>query len=191
MALRLSVLGLLALLFPVTGCSTYRSGFDFQPRPLESAILPREGKGSARALVSVVGIRRRDKDAGRPEEVEVRLLLENRTDADIILELGSLLLVSGNLRPFDDPRIEGRGEGRIAPAASESYRLFFPVPPPDDEGRQPDLDGLNLRLTVGFRGGEERVTVGATFSRIVYRDDASYDHWFDSWRVGTRWTYCY
>jgi len=154
------------------GCSTSRwYDYRFSPAPLEAQIeTEADPQAQVRALVTVRGVSRgRDDD---PDAVEVRMRLENlgRVPARLVAE--SLSLVSADLDTFGPARVRPDAAAPIAPGASATYDLSFPLP----AGREPkelNLRGLNLRWATSFEGRE--VTTGASFQHDVpvrvYREE--------------------
>lgn len=161
---------LLVWLSGLFGCSVYRSSYQYWPRPLEAQVVLGDETVGARVLLAVVGVRRKDKESGRPSEVEVRLRLENRTDRSIQLDEGSLLLVAADLYVFPSPRCESEKTLKVDGGEAETFRFFFSVPEDRTWDRDLDLEGLNLRWSVLFPSRDETVTVSATFER-AYSDD--------------------
>ena len=151
----------------------------FVPSPLEVQ-LAAEGEPSAqaRALLTVVGIRRAEK--GEPARVIVRLRLDNMGASTLALVPEGFDCVTGDLVSLGAPRLDqGPGEA-MASGESRTWTASFPMP----EGRTPeDLDwrGLNLKWTVAF--GERRVTTGVTFDR-AYSYPGYYDPYWDGPRGG-------
>ncbi len=183
-------MGVLFLVIPVlAGCSVYKSSYSYQPRPLEAQIEVEE-EVVARVLLSVVGIRRVDKDAGFPQEIEIRVRIENRSSSELTFLTEDLLLVSADLVPFLSPRF-GENQGRVIPAKeNRTLTFYFGFPEREKGERKPDLDGLNLNWAVACRS--KKVTVSSTFERAYYGDDDYYPY-NSYWRFGFgyRGSYCY
>lgn len=154
--------GLLLAAGLLAGCSAYDTRYQFEPRPLESAAAAPQGEVLARALVTVVGLRRADEDAGLPAAMELRLQVENPGAAPLLLQAGEARLFAADLRPFPPPRAEPSGEIEIAPGGEAAVTLWFPLP----EGTTPgdlDLEGLSLRW--GVRRGAVVAAASASFTR--------------------------
>jgi hypothetical protein len=158
-----SLLPVLALLLLTPGCASTWHPHSFLPAPLEVPV-GIEGEASAQAsvLLTVQGIRRADREAGTPTQVELLLQLENLGETAARLDLEQLSLVTSDLVAFGAARVD---PPRVEPLARDERVLFavsFPLPP----GKQLDdldLRGLHLRWVVEF--GDRRVTTGVTFDR--------------------------
>jgi hypothetical protein len=150
----------LALLLAV-GCSSHYPHV-FYPAPLEvEQGIEGNPQAQARALVSILGIRRPDKKLGRTAQVEVRLRLENLGATPLELVADSLTLVAADLRAFDGALLRPEPDP-IPQDGVRVYDLLFPFPSgegPDDY----DLKGINLGWSVDFGG--QRVKTGVTFER--------------------------
>ena len=156
-----AALGILCSL-AVSACSAYDPRYEFQPRPVEVVqSVPGEQDRAASVLVSVVGVRRRDKEQQTPAAVEVRMRVDNETDREVTLDPASLHLYAANLIPFPQPAVPA-GALVAPPHGSGDLAAFFPFP----DGKVPgpfDLGGLSLRWTLDV--GDSAVTGSVTFSR--------------------------
>ncbi|TAH36788.1 MAG: hypothetical protein EYC70_07295 [Planctomycetota bacterium] len=172
---------LMGLAAALPACSVYDSRYRFEPRPLEATATTTDGAVVARALASVVGVRRADSDAGRPAEVEVRMRVENPGSEPLTFLAGATQLFSGSLQPFGAPRVEPPGGDREAPPGDAAdATLYFPLP----DGmslRDMDLEGLDLRWGIRRPAGE--VVAHASFQRVRHDPYAHhYGYWgFGSW----------
>lgn len=153
---------LLAVLM-CSACSTYYN-HTFLPAPLEvQQQVDGDPDSQARALVTIVGIRKPDSKAGTGARFELRMRLQNLGAKPVQLDLDTMSLVSADLVNF------GQADARPAPepiaAGDEAvYDIAFALP----DGHSPNdynLAGVNLGWTVDF--GEQRVTTGVTFERYV------------------------
>jgi hypothetical protein len=144
-----------------SACSSYYNHV-FYPAPLEvQQEVQGDSTSQARALVSVVGIRKPDSKAGTGVQFEVRLRIENVGASAVQLVADSLSLVAADLRSFEPPSIEPE-PAWIAQGEVAVYDIVFPFP----AGTTPkdyDLKGINLGWSVDF--GEQRVKTGVTFER--------------------------
>ena len=142
------------LLVVLTGCSSYDRRYSFEPRPAEATLSAPGAPGTvaARALVSVVGVRYADPQAGLPTSVEVRVRVENVSGDVIRIDPATLQLVSADLQQFAAPIVEPATPIEVALGAPELVHAWFPFP--DDPSRPPfDLSGLKRR---GFFAAAER-----------------------------------
>jgi hypothetical protein len=151
-----------ALLTTLSACSSSRwYDYRFSPAPLEAQVTTvADPEAQVRALVTVRGISR-GKD-GERDAVEIRMRLENLGRRSVSLVEPSLALVTADLDTFERPEITGEGQATIAPGASRTVDLAFPLP----KGKEPrdlNLRGLNLSWALSFEGRD--VTTSATFER--------------------------
>lgn len=145
-----------------SGCATWYDA-RFVPAPLEmrlsdSATPELEG----RALISVVGVRRPDGQAGTPAQFELALRLENLGQLPFRIDTAAFELVTADLESLSGARLRPDPLPELAPGGSAQLELVFPLP----EGRkigEYDLSGLNLRWALLY--GERRMVMGASFQR--------------------------
>ena len=167
----------LALLAPLCACEGPWYSARFAPAPLEVELrADGEPSAQARALLTVVGIRRAEKDV--PAQVVARLRLDNLGDSPLALVPESLECVTGDLVSMRAPTLDQDPAQPLARGESRVWTASFPMP----EGRTPeDLDwrGLNLKWTVAF--GERRVTTGVTFDRVF---DSYHDPYWGGMSLG-------
>jgi len=160
--------GAAVCLLALASCSSYYD-HTFLPAPLEVQVgVDGDPESQARTLLRVVGIRKPDKQAGLPAQVEVRLRIDNLGGHPALLDGGSVSLVAADLRTIGSPAITPEPEP-IPRNGSAVYDIVFRMP----VGARPkhyDLAGLNLGYTVDF--GEHRVTTGVTFERSAWNADA-------------------
>ena len=155
---------LAALVLAVLGACTTSPWYPLQfgPAPVEVAVGANAVAGSqARLLVSVLGVARASQT--QPDQVLVRLRLENLGNVAVDVPEDALSLVSADLAPFGKPKV-APPKLRIEPTHDGTLDASFPFP----AGRtfeQIDWSGLNLRVAVEFAG--TRVTTGASFSHVV------------------------
>jgi hypothetical protein len=169
------------------GCSVYNSRYVYAPRPID---VPAAKPGAddaepARALVTVVGVRREDAESQLPASVEVRLRLENTSPFRLAFDPASLALISADLDRFPDPIVRPAGSIAVAPGGSAVVEAYFPFP----DGRGPDdldLSGLNVRWTVAVDGLDVTSSAGFVvlptvyFSRYHHRIGVGY-HRYDAY----------
>ena len=152
------------------GCSLYNSAYVFDPGPVDvTAYKPGTHDDPVHTLITIVGVRRADKESGIPASLEVRLRVENTSRYPITFEPASLVLFSGDLERFPDPILYPAEPLALAPDQHGIVEAYFPFP----DGRKAtevDLSGLNVRWTVSVDG--HPVTSSASFQR---RPDAYYD----------------
>jgi len=165
-------LRLLCLAAPclATACSVPRwYDYGFSPSPNEIEV-PSPGDSSAdlRVLVTILGIARGQEK--QPDQVEVRMRMENMGSTPARLITDSFALYSADLQLFGPAVVVPHDVPPVPAGGSATVDIAFPLP----DGRGPDdmnLRGLNMRWTVAF--GDRHVTTGATFSRTDWR--APYD----------------
>jgi hypothetical protein len=160
------ILFVLPLLY---ACSAYDSRYEFEPRPLEFAhALPGADDRAASALVTVVGVHKRDAEQRIPPSVEVRLRVDNNSDEEIRLDPVGVQLFAANLLQFPEPTSPD-GPLAVAPHGSGTLTVFFPFPDDKVPGAY-DLEGLSARWTLVI--GDRASTGNATFTR--YSRDRDY-----------------
>ena len=163
----------------LTGCATYYD-HRFAPAPIEVELFvgERQPEAQARALVTVLGIRR--PADGRGALVEARLRIENIGSTPVALVPDTLSLVAADLRELGTPSVAPWPEP-IAQGSSGLYDIDFEL----KAGRTPgdyDLQGLNLKFEVDF--GDQRVQTGITFERtsLAYPSDPRVSFGFGYYR---------
>ncbi len=178
-AVHIRIFCVLALLL-TTACQSSR-WYDvrYVKMPIEQEVHADAAPGSqVRALVTVIGVARADKDAGRPKQVEIRMRLENLGTVPATLIESSLSLLSADLVPFEAPRLMDKGEMTVPPDQARQFDIAFPAP-----ANEVDWSALNLRF--GLRFGDDAVITGATFTRVSY---PTYDPY---WHVGFGYSACW
>jgi len=151
----------LIVLMLLAGCATHSARYRYQPHPVE-LIESTEGTRAARAMVSIVGLRLKDREADTPAGMDLAVRLEN-IDADrVTFDPASLQLLTGELRPFANAIVEPAEPVELARGESANFRALFPLTA-EVNATNADFDGLNVRLTMTVDG--ERVTRSATFER--------------------------
>jgi hypothetical protein len=157
-----------AALALAAGCHSTYYAVQFVPATNEvPAIVPARDDAKARSLVSIRGVKRADKKSGAPEQVDIRMRIENLGQVPCTLEQHTLQLLSGDLEPFGAAQVNSSDPPVIAPGATSNFELYFPMP----NGKKSDnvsFKSLNLRWTLDFDG--QAMTNGATFERAAYRD---------------------
>lgn len=149
----------------LASCSAYDTRYRFEPMPVESDVVTADNSAVlARGLVSVVGLRKADEEAGLPASMELRLHAENPGSAPFILEAGAARLYTADLKPFPAPAVDPQGDPEVAGGAAASVTLYFPLP---DGSSASDLNlgGLSLRWSV--RRGPDSTATNATFTRAT------------------------
>ena len=112
----------------LSGCSAYYSSYEFYPRPLEFGhVLEGGDDRAASVLVSVVGVRKADKELGIPASIELRLRVDNESDEQARIDPGSLRLFAANLVQFPPPELPG-GALVVEPHGSGVLTAYFPFP---------------------------------------------------------------
>ncbi len=147
----------------LSGCASKYYDARFSPPTTEAIANGTQPGSQARSVVSLVGVRRQDKETGAPPQVEFRMRVENLGSVSCTLEQHSLQLLSGALEPFGVAQLESNDPPLIAAGASSNFVVLFPVAP----GRRIndiDLRSLNLRWGIAFDG--EVITNGMTFERV-------------------------
>lgn len=163
----------LLLLLVCASCKTsYEGRFRYAPTPHEVLIQPEDADVPvARLMVSMQGVRDPDRDGTRPLAMDVRLRIENESEAEVVLDLEALLLLDASLEAFGEPIVPPDAGEPVAPGTTHSLELLFPFP----DGLTPrdmDLSGLHLSVVLHYGGGEARVST--IFERrepqVVYID---------------------
>lgn len=185
-----SGLAAVALLAASTACSSTHYPVQYVPNPLEAPVEVMEDQNaSARALASILGLRR-EGDTG-PGGAEVRLRIENLGYGPLELDLDSLLLMSADLQEFGRPAIRVHGADDASanrrpsagPGETIVVDLDFPFPETMDGGGM-DVRTLNLRFTVDFAG--RPVTTGANFEQLLAESRPS--SFFSNFSLGVGYT---
>ncbi len=154
----------------LTACSTDRYyPVRYGPAPMETPVASQGVPGSqVRALATVLGIAKEDKEAKSPAHVDVRIRLENLGNVDAKLLSQGLSLVSADLVAFGAGQLASPmsdGDVLIPASGSQTVDVMFPGPPHRDI-ESLDWSGLNLKFVVQF--GDTNVPIGMTFSRVTY-----------------------
>jgi len=157
---------LLAAMALLAGCATHSSRYRYQPHPTE-LIESTDGTRTARAMVSIIGLRFEDKKIDRPAGMEVAVRIEN-LDADrVTFDPNSLQLLSADLRPFVSAIVDPPGVIDLPRGEAANVNALFPLSA-EVNASNADFDGLNVRLTLAIDG--RTVTRSATFERERYDD---------------------
>ena len=152
----------------LAGCSSgYR--YRFGPSPLEVLVPENDPEPFARALVSVRGARRAERDG--PLEMHVRLRVENRGEEPLELLHEEFQLVAADLEAFGAPRTDPDPLPVLQPGEERRIETWFPFP----EGFDPsdlDLEAVNFRW--GFAYGDRTWWIGSNFERLRKGDGVGY-----------------
>jgi len=152
-----------ALLALASGCASTWYPHAFEPAPLEVAVgIEGEAAAQASVLLTVRGIRRADREAGTPVQVEVLLRLENLGETPALLDLGELSLETLSREVFGAPLVDPPVAEPLARGEQAQFAASFPLPA-DREFAELDLSGMLLHWVVEF--GDRRVTTEVTFER--------------------------
>lgn len=159
--------------FSLAGCSVYDGRYQFTPKPAEVVVYSKDQNQSSgvRTLVSVIGVRRAQKDKGEPASVEVAVRVENQTGKPIVFVPTRLQLIAGDLNEFGPPQLSSADQVQIDPEKSWSSHVRFAFPTEVARDRV-DLDGLNLKWTVVIEG--HLTTSSVSFTRRVVYSDGGY-----------------
>ncbi len=157
---------LLALLSTgLAACSTFHD-LRFAPAPQEVLMVDSEvSELSGRALVTVRGVRRADRESGRPAQVEVLMRLENSGAVPFALDAGSLQVSTGDLVTLSAGEIVPQVPEPVAPEGAAEVKASFPLPAGTSFS---DLDWSGLNLRFAFRYAERRKVLSASFERVSY-----------------------
>jgi len=187
------------------GCaSTYDDRYAFDPHPASIETFDRAtDRTIARTLVSIVGVRQRIADQPNTPAIDVRMLIENVSDDELLMPIGSLRLVSADVRPLDPPLTAALSPVVVAPHSTRSIDLRFPFPKSSEYDPQ-DLSGLNLRWTLERNGvaldhetSFKRVPVRTYYERVSMYPRYPYrSYWvrhYHGWHVhsGFHYRYCW
>lgn len=149
----------------LSGChGRYDDRFVYHPRPLtvETLAPERAEAGPVRSLVTVVGVRRRDREAELPASVHVRLRLDNTSEAVAEFDPHSIQLFGADVREFPPPILRPEEPLTLEPDDTVTVDAFFPMPGDKIPGEM-DLGGLGVRWIVLVDG--EEAPGSATFAR--------------------------
>lgn len=184
----LSHASIVAALALVSACRSAWYPYRFAPAPLEVSLdTPRAPDAKGRALVTVLGIRREDHGAHRPDQVEVRMRVENSGARKLTIHRDSFRLVTATMEDLGEPFVVGLERDDLATGESAVFDVHFGL----TSGKKPSelgIDGLNLKFEVDFEG--ELVGTGITFERRdepypYYWHDPFYGPFYDPWCVHT------
>jgi len=154
----------LALTVLATSACTTARYYDarYVPAPLDVEVSAQAIPGSqVRALASVLGIARQDEKAGRAEQVEVRMRLENLGTVAARVAPDGFSLLSADLVAFAPAVVPGGADLAVPAGETRTIDIAFASP-----GRELDWSGLNLRFALYF--DDVRVTAAGTFARTVH-----------------------
>jgi hypothetical protein len=143
---------LIASLLILPGCSTYLSGYYYVPRPgvvTVPATVANEAP-AATVFASVVGVRRGDEGANRPEAVEVRLRIDNGKDV-LAIDPRTIELLTGTLVKFGPVEPLPLEPLTLQPNQSADILAVFPFAPGAGTGNV-DLSALRLTARVSIAG---------------------------------------
>ena len=157
----------LLLFASAIGCSPYEDDFEYAPRPslVEVRATSPQRPPVVTALVSVIGVRREDRNQAIPQSIEIRIRLENNGSDTVAFDPRTLNLTNSRLIPFPPPLVRPPGAITLGPTQSVTLTAFFPLP--RISGRDGDLDSLELRWIVQV--GEQKVSQSASFRRVYPR----------------------
>ena len=146
-----------------TSCGSTWYSHKFLPAPIEAPVqIEDDDSAQARVLVTVMGIRRADKQAGTPIQVEARMQVENLGSTPALLVVEGLALRASDLTEFDTAVVTPPQPEALAQGEQALYEIAFPIPP-DKEFGDIELRGLHLSWELSF--GDRTVTTGVTFER--------------------------
>jgi len=157
---------LLALLSAgLAACSTFHDA-RFAPSPLEVKLEDSEVAGfEGRALFTVRGVRRADRESARSAQVEVLMRFENSGAVPFALDAGSLQVSTGDLVTLPAGELVPQVPEPIAPGGASEVAASFPLPAGKSFG---DLDWSGLNLRLALRYAERRKVISAGFERVSY-----------------------
>ena len=92
----------------VSSCASTYYDARFTPQTTEAISSAAAAGAQARCVVSLVGVRRKDRETGAPPQVEFRMRIENLGKVSCTLEQHALQLLSGSLEPFGAARTARR-----------------------------------------------------------------------------------
>ncbi len=149
----------------LAACSTFHD-VRFMPAPQEVLIVDSEvSELFGRALVTVRGVRRADRESARPAQVEVLMRLENSGTVLFALDAGSLQVSTGDLVTLPAGELVPQVPEPVAPEGAAEVKASFPLP----AGKSfADLDWSGLNLRFALRYAERRKVLSASFERVSY-----------------------
>lgn len=155
-----------------SSCTSTYYTHRFLPAPIEApSAIEGDPSSQARVLLTVVGIRRADKQSGRPVQVEVRMQVENLGSTPARLEVEGLALRDSDLTAFDTAVVVPAVPEPIANGESAVYEIAFPLPA-GVAFSDLELRGLHVSWVISF--GERRVTTGVSFERLQPMNTGAY-----------------
>ncbi len=149
----------------LSACSTYYSGYYYEPRPAMIAMdrgvdPPNE---QARVLATIIGVRRADDEALLPESIEVRMRIHNATSTTLSYDLSAFTLVAADMTEFSNPILRPPATWTVPPQDTLVLDAYFEFP--DDRTRKDvDLSGLTLRWSGRF--DQDAVAGSVAFQRL-------------------------
>lgn len=156
----------------LSGCSTYLSYHQYTPQPGEINFdaNQEDAQHDARAIVSVLGVRRSVEGMPKHRAVDLKLRIENLSQSPITFDPGRMVLLSSLLNVLPGPH-DAPKPAVIPPGGELTQQLTF-LFPTDTLGSN-DLEGFNLRLTLEI--DSRRITRSISFTREYNsRDDRYY-----------------
>jgi len=167
MARRFCLTVSLLLLASVAGCSPYVDDFQYTPHPAMAEVRstsPQQAP-AVTSLVSVIGVRREDRQEGIPESIEIRMRIENDGSEPAAFDSRTLVMTNGQLVSFPPPIVRPPGPVTAPPMRSVNVTEFFPLPQRGPEGG--DLDSLQLRWLIQI--GDQKISQSVNFRRVYPR----------------------
>ena len=158
----------------LAGCGPYarRGGYTPRPASIPFDVAEKAPSPEARAVISVLGVRRSLPQHPERRGLELAVLIENLGDEPVSFDPADVELLDADLESIEGPVGDAPAK-EIGPGASRRYELAFLLP------RGADLDGasfagLNARLTLEI--GERRLTRSLSLERRERVDGRSYYH---------------
>ena len=155
-----------------SGCSVYDYRYSFVPRPAEVQMRTSSSESTyGITLVSIMGVRRPDREAKEDASVEARLLIMNRSDFPISFDPASLALVSADLVLFQRPRTDVREILTVEPRESMPVTALFSFPEGQSSG---DVDLSSLNLSWDLQVDSKTIPSSITVTREYDDDDDAF-----------------
>jgi len=175
---RLFVLMMTVILAGLSGGCQYAGNFRFVPQPamveIPAAVQGEGAEGSVgpvvTAMASVVGVRNRDRSAGLPRCVEVRVRIDNHSAGMVVVDPHAMRLSNGLFMDFKPPIVDPPTGLTIAQGQSAAVAVYFPFPAGLSHNNT-DLSSLQLRCELAADARPVRLVFAFTRVLSAYYDD--------------------
>ncbi|MCL2649022.1 MAG: hypothetical protein FWD61_18820 [Phycisphaerales bacterium] len=181
---RLLVLMVVVVLAGLAGGCKYAGDFRFVPQPamMEVPATVQGGGGNTggpvvTAMASVVGVRNRDRRAGLPLCVEMRVRIDNNTAGMVVVDPHAMRLNNGLFMDFEPPIVDPPTGLTMTQGQSAAMAVYFPFPPGMNHNNT-DLSSLQLRCELSVDARPVKLVFAFTRVLPVYYDDPYFYGWY-------------